>query len=401
MKIHCLLACAILVVAAPLKADWYQFRGPGASGVAADAELPVEIDEESIAWKAPLRGRGLSSPIVVGDQVFLTGCDGPRQDHLLVWAFDAKTGDQLWEREFWATGRTAAHPKTSVAAPTPATDGKHIVAFYSSNDVACLDLEGNLLWYRGLTHDYPNASNSLGMSSSVVIVDGIAVCPVENDTESYTFGLDLETGETVWKLDRPKAANWTSPIGYTMPNTDKKVVLLQSSEGISAIDPQTGNELWSYQDGASTIPSSTSVGSRIYIPSNGITVIEPGKSDPETPEIIWQQGSLSPSTASPVIYRGRVYVLNRAGVLTGADTESGERVLQLRTKGPFSGTPVIAGDSLYVVNEQGLIQVVSLKPDAEEIVSTFELGETILSTPAISGNAMYVRSDGHLWKIAK
>ena len=147
--------------------DWPQFRGPGATGTGDSQDLPVSwSDGQDIAWKLDLPGRGVSSPIVVSDRVIVTASSGYRQDRLHVLCFDARDGRKLWERQFWATGRTMCHPKTCMAAPTPASDGRRIFAFYSTNDLFSLDLDGNLLWLRGLTHDYPNASNSMGMASS-------------------------------------------------------------------------------------------------------------------------------------------------------------------------------------------------------------------------------------------
>ena len=186
------LTTTILAIASTVLfggADWPQFRGADSSGVAADSNLPTEIGE-NIAWSAELPGRGLSGPIVVGGRVLLTASSGYQQDRLHVLCFDAKSGKKLWERQFWATGRTLCHPKMCNATPTPASDGKRVFAFYSSNDVICLDLDGNLEWMRGMTHDYPNASNSLGMASSPVVAGDTLIVPVENLSESFTAGLD-------------------------------------------------------------------------------------------------------------------------------------------------------------------------------------------------------------------
>ena len=111
--------------------------------------------EHNVAWKTAIPGRGVSSPILVAGKVIVTAASGFKQDRLHVLCIDAKTGPIDWERQFWATGRTLCHPTSSVAANTPSSDGKRIFAFFSSNDLACLDLDGNLLWYRGLTHDFP------------------------------------------------------------------------------------------------------------------------------------------------------------------------------------------------------------------------------------------------------
>ncbi|HTD67604.1 MAG TPA: PQQ-binding-like beta-propeller repeat protein, partial [Candidatus Limnocylindria bacterium] len=166
------ISAALLAALQFATADWPQFRGPLGNGIASAADVPAKLDTNSIAWAADLPGRGLSSPIIIGDRVFVTCSSGPKQDRLHVICFNAKDGTKRWERRFWATGRTMSHDKTSVAAPTPASDGERIFAIFSSNDLVCLDLEGNLIWIRGLTRDYPNASNSLGMSSSLTVTDG-------------------------------------------------------------------------------------------------------------------------------------------------------------------------------------------------------------------------------------
>lgn len=381
--------------------DWRQFRGNEA-----DAHSTVDVPTDwsggaPVAWSAELEGRGLASPIVVNGQVIVTASSGPTQERLHVLSFDEHSGELQWERQFWATGRTACHPKTCVAAPTPASDGERIFAFYSSNDVVCLDLNGNLLWFRGLTHDYPNASNSLGMASSPVVADGTLIVMVENDAESFTTGLDTATGETRWHLDRPRAANWTSPVVMVDANTNRQHVLIQSSKGVVAIDPRTGAESWNYQDGASTSPSSVVSGEVVFVPSNGITALKAGQSNPSVPEIVWNEGGLQPGTSSLAAADGALYLINRGGVLSCVKQQDGERLWQLRLQGRFSGSPVIAGDHLFVFNEDGKGFCVKLGAEKGEIVGTHEFGETILCTPAITDGAIYVRSDDHLWKIAQ
>lgn len=208
-------------------ADWLQFRGPHSSGASTETGVRWELNRpENLAWKAALPGRGLSSPIVVGERVFVTAASGPRQEHLHVLCFNAADGTLRWERLFWATGRTMCHEKTCVAAPTPTSDGERLFALFSSNDLFCLDLDGNLVWLRGLTRDYPNVSNSLGMSSSLVTADGVVVAQVENDSESYALGLDVRTGINLWRLDRPRLANWTSPV--VLPgDTSRRLVAME------------------------------------------------------------------------------------------------------------------------------------------------------------------------------
>lgn len=396
------LILAALATSASLvaHADWPHFRGADGSGAVPDAVLPTALDpKRSIAWETPLPGRGLSSPIIVGDRVFVTCSSGPKQARLHVLCFRASDGVRLWERQFFATGRTMCHEKTAVAANSPASDGQRVFALFSSNDLVALDLDGNLLWLRALTLDYPNVSNSLGMSSSLVVADGTVVAQVENDTQPLALGIDTATGVNRWRLDRPKMANWTSPILFTDPSTGQKVVGLQSGKGLLGVDPATGKELWNYAEGASTIPSSAAANGVLYVPSFGITAIKPGAPG-QPPTQLWRANTLRPGTSSPAVFGDRVYTINGAGVLSCGDAKDGKRIWQLRLKGPFSASPVMAGRFLYVPNEAGMLQVVDTSKPEGELISELDLGQTILSTPSISGNALFLRSDGKLWKVA-
>ncbi len=380
--------------------DWRQFRGNAANSVAVDEQPPTELSGGSIAWQVALPGRGVASPIAVGQSIILTASSGYAQDRLHILSFDSETGETQWERQFQATGRTACHEKMSVATPTPASDGERVFAFYSSNDLICTDLAGNLQWYRGLGSEFPNASNSLGMSSSPIVIGSTVIAQVESDAEAFAIGVDAESGETKWKIDRPRKANWTSPTILPASSSSPALALLQSSAGLTAVDPETGTVVWNFADGASTTPSSSVVGGSIFIPSNGITTLKPA-ADGKSFEQLWASSTLSPSTSSAVVMDGMTFCVNRTGALAAGDIETGERLWQLRLKGPFSGTPVAANGHLFYFNENGLAFVVKPTREKGEIVSELDLAETILSSPAVADNALYIRSDGHLWKFAK
>lgn len=380
-------------------ADWRQFRGPNGNGVADEMGVPTTLDlANGKSWKISLPGEGLSSPIIVGDRVFVTCSSGLNQQRLHVICFNAATGSKLWERRFWATGRTMCHEKTAVAAPTPASDGERVVAIFSSNDIVCLDLDGNLIWFRGLGRDYPNASNSLGMSSSLVIAGGVVVAQVESQSEAFTAGLDLQSGLNRWKLERARGPNWTSPV--MLKNGTTELVALQSSKGIVAVEPATGRTVWHYTNSASSVPSSTPNGGTLLVPSQGLTALE-FSTGTESPKPLWRSSQLRPGTPSPTVVGARIFSLNDGGVLTCGDAVTGERLWQLRLKGPFSASLVVAGQFLYCANEKGLVQIVdSTKPEGE-VVSELNLGEPIIGTPSIANGAIYFRSDGWLWRFSK
>ena len=393
-----LVAPSLRVLDDELRADeWLEFRGVGGASRVQEGSLPVELSAADVRWSIDLPGRGLSGVLVVGDRAFVTTSEGPTQDRLHLVCLSASTGKILWDRQVWATGRTMCHPKTSVAAPTPCSDGRHVYAIFSSNDLVCFDLDGNLQWLRGITYDYPNVSNSLGMSSSLLVTADTVIVPVENDSESYSLGIDAATGENRWRLDRPKSANWTSPV-ILKPG----LVALQSRKGIDAIRAVDGSTAWSYSDGADTVSSSALADGVLYVPSNGITALTLDPADPEKqPTQAWRENTLSPATASCVVAGDALYTINGAGVLTAGDRETGKRRWQLRLQGPYSGTPLTDGKHLWAVNEAGLVQVVELGAKEGKVVATLDLGDEILCSPAAADGALYVRSNTKLHKIGR
>lgn len=396
------LSAVCLALVLPSRAaadDWTQFRSADGDGVSTTSKLPAKIDAQSVVWTTDLPGRGVSSPIIVGEQIFVTATTGPKQERLHVLCYNLRDGSLRWDRQFWATGRTMTHEKISGATPSPASDGKQVYAIFSSNDCFALDLEGNLKWFRGLGRDYPNASNSLGMSSSLAVTDGVVIAQVENDCESFTAGLDTATGTNRWKIDRPKRANWTSPTLIPGPN-GKKLVALQSSKGVAAVEPATGKVLWSYDDGASTTASPANADGKLYVPSQGLTVLEPGAAG-QPPKQLWRSAQLRPGTSSPLVVDGRVLILNDGGILSCGDAKDGKRLWQLRLQGPFSATPVAAGGLVYCVNEKGLVQVVDPAKPEGAVVSEFDLSQTIIGTPSIAAGSLFLRSDGKLWRIGR
>lgn len=393
----CLVAVALVVVTSG--ADWLQFRGTDQSAVAASGAPPTAFSKtENVAWTADLPGEGVSGPIVVDGRIVVTASSGPTQDRLHVLCFSAADGHKLWERQFWATGRTQCHPTSSVAANTPASDGKNIYAFFSSNDLVCLDLDGNLKWLRGLTHDYPRAANDVGLASSPVIVDGVVIVQVECQADSFAAGIDAETGENRWRIARPASANWASPTVWHAADGRDGVILI-SGKAIEILDPKTGKVLAKHESAAQTIPSSTVVNEVIYAPCAGLTALK-SAGDGAKLEVLWESNKLGPGAASPVVHEGRVFVINRAGVLACGNAADGDVLWQLRLKGPFWATPVLAGGRLYFASESGAMQVVDITGAKGEIIAENDLGEPLLGTPAIVDGALYVRSDKHLWKIA-
>lgn len=390
------LLIALLAAPGAARGDWTDFRG-GSGFVAADASPPLDwsIDEGvNVAWTADLPGRGVSGPIVVDGRVIVTCSDGPDRERLHVAAFDAAGGAPLWRRQMWATGRTLCYSSSAVAAPTPASDGRRVFVFYSSNDLAAFDLDGALLWTRPLALDHPGVGNDLGMASSPVVAGGVVVVQAECQAASFVIACDAETGATAWEAPRPAASNWSSPLAI---ETDAgPAVVLQGSDGLVAHDARTGQERWRIDVSCGGIPSLTLVDGTLMLPADGLTAFGLGGGEPTE---LWRADRLKPGSPSPVAWRDRVLVINRAGVLTCGDLATGDVVWRRRLGGRFWATPVVAGERAYCVNSDGVTYVVDLAGGGE-VLAEPTFGETIWATPAISGDALYARSHERLWKIA-
>lgn len=397
------LAIALLCLA-PLTgvgADWRQFRGNDSTGVAATgAKPPAAFDaKKNVAWKAELPGRGLSAPVVADGRVFLTASDGPKHDRLSVLAFDAATGRRLWRRTFWATGPTHGHPKTCMAAPTPVTDGRRVVALFATGDLVCLDRDGDVLWVRALHEENPGATDGRGLASSPLLIGSTVVVHFENQNTSFAAGVALDSGANRWRTDRPRELCWSSPITVPGRKPGERLALLQGSTRLSAVDPLTGKEVWHLERDSDPIASSVRAGNVLYVPGGkGMAAfrLPPAAG---VPQLLWEKPKLAVGTASPVVVGDHLYAL-RGPILTTADAKTGAAVSRLRLDGPFSASPVSAGGLLYCINEAGLAQVVAPGAKEARILNAGALGETILATPALAGGAVFVRSDRHLWKFA-
>jgi outer membrane protein assembly factor BamB len=391
-----LLALASAVPASAT--DWPQFRGPGGSGLSPDAGFPVRWSTtENLRWKADLPGRGLSCPVVAAGRVYLTACSGYQQQRLHVLCFDAASGKRLWERHFRATGPTMCNPQTCMAAPTPCTDGERIYALFATGDLACLNRDGDLVWYRSLVGDYPTVTNQVGMAASPVLYKDTLLLPLENIGESFAAGLDANTGQNRWKTERRRDINWVTP--QLLTRDGRTEALFQTAADTTAYDPATGAKRWTYTAGkpSSVVPPVIADG-LVLVPGGELVALRPPR-DGGTPEVLWKSNRLRTAYSSALYRDGRVYAVNESGVLNCVGVKEGKLLWQQRLKGMHWASPVAAGDRLYVVNEQGLATVVQLG-DQPTVLARNALDETIMATPALADGAIYIRSDQHVTCIA-
>jgi outer membrane protein assembly factor BamB len=395
-KILCAWAILLGLATATPAGDWSQFRGAGAGGVSEEKGLPTQWStSEGQRWKVDLPGRGVSSPIVAGGRVYLTASSGIDGKRLHVLCFDVATGKKHWERQFWGTGNTACHPKTCMAAPTPVTDGERIYPLFATGDLACLDKDGNLIWYRSLVGDYPAITNQVGMAASPVLWKDVLIVPMDNVGDSFLAGLDKFTGGNRWKTERDRDINWVTPL--VLDNGGQAEVVFPCDKQIVAYDPETGKQRWVYKGkDLASIPSPVIAKDVLLVPGKEVLALQvaPPKGEPV---VAWKTNKLASGYVTPIYYEGKVYTVAGKQVIC-ADPANGKVLWQERIDGDISASHVLGDGKLYVVNEAGTTFVIQLG-DKPQTVATNQLNETILATPAVGDGALFLRSDQHLYCI--
>jgi outer membrane protein assembly factor BamB len=386
----------LLTVTLGFAAEWTGFRGNNGSAVSSEKSIPTKWSKtEGIRWKVDLPGRGLSNPVIAGGKVYVTACTSYKERRLHVLCFDEATGKKLWARQIAATGSTACHPETNMAAPTPVTDGKNVYALFATADLVAFDSEGTMLWYRSLVGDYPDLSNQVGMASSPALIGGVLILPMENAGDSFLAGVDVKTGENKWRIKREREINWTTP--FEIKTQGKTAGLAVTRSEALAFDPQTGKEIWRYTDeGLSSIPSATQGAGMIFVPGQGVLrALKPGNTG--SPEVAWEAKGVTGGYPSPVYYDGNLYGLASV-TLNCLDAKDGKERWKQRVTGPFNSSPVIANGLIYVTNARGKTYVIE-PGDKAKVVAENDIEDKIQATPAFANGCIYLRSDKALYCI--
>jgi outer membrane protein assembly factor BamB len=391
-----MVAGALLWCLTASAADWPEFLGPRGRGTAPERPIRTRWSEsEGIEWKVDLPGRGASSPIVVGDLVIVTASSGARQDQLHIVAFDKASGRPQWHRRLWATGRTLVHPTSAVAAGTPASDGKRIIALFASCDLFAVDLAGRLLWQRNLAVEHPRSGNDVGMGTSPRIIDGTVVVQIDCQGDAFVLAVDAATGEDRWIEPRQRIASWSSPRAVTTPQHGE-CVLLQSPHGLDLRRVADGKSVWSWKGDCAAIPMAVESPSGFHVPGDGMVTVTLAAVGAQP---AWRSTKLSCGIASPLAWGDSLACINRAGVLCIGDATDGRLRGQVRLAGSFWASPILAGDTIVAANKEGKTFLVSAAGEPK-IIAENELPGVFTATPAVADGNLYLRSESTLWKVA-
>ncbi len=398
--VRCPLAAMLLLIAyastAQAEGNWLSFRGDGGRSAAAEAMPPIDFDVPSgkgVAWKSPTTGRGIGGPLVIDNLVVVTGCDGEDQRDIHIEAFDRQSGKRQWLRSLRSTGRPFTHPTSANASPTSVSDGSRVFALFSSCDLVCLDLEGHVIWLRGLALDHPKTGNDISMSSSPAIIDGVVCVQLENQGDSFAAGIDAETGKTLWRIERPRDSNWSTPQPITLGD-GIAAFAMQDSSAISIVRADNGETVHQFYAKCDTTASCTYAPPYLLFPGDETTAL---RIDSTGVEVAWQNNRLRPQRCSPVVHGNRVY-MGKGSVLIGGNLSDGEVAWQQRLPGINSvwASPLYTAAGIFVFDSSGQVVVVRDNGDEAEIIGEPKIGEGILATPAVVGDSLYLRTENSI-----
>ncbi len=382
-------------------AAWPAFRGDGTSTTDAN-NLPLKWSaEEGIAWQVQLPGYGQSSPVVWGDTVFVTAASGEMKETLIVAAYDLASGKQRWKQQFPATEKEKATDYVSKAAPTPAVDGERVYAFFESGDLLALDHSGKLLWQRQLTKEYGAFQGNHGLGSSLALAQAGLVVLIDHDAPGYLLCIDKATGKNRWKVDRDARVSWSSPI--VVPGAEEEI-LISSAGVVQAYRASDGELIWQHSglDG-NTVPSPTAAGDLVVIGSREAAWNVALKRGAQVEDRIAWKAEASSSFGSPLVHRGKVYFVNRAGVATCVELATGKTLWSQRLPGSCWASPLGAGDRVYFFTKDGETVVVAAAGDQDHrptVLAENSLPEsgTVYGVAAVPG-AFVVRTTEKLYRI--
>ena len=412
---NCLALPIVLWTGLAFGVDWTQFRGPGGRASSDEKGLPVKWSStENIVWKTKLPGPGASSPITLGDRVFLT-CysgyglkpnEGDMQDlmrHVL--CIDRKTGRILWTSDFkpvlpesgYSGGNNSWHGYSS---STPATDGHRLYVFFGKSGVSCLDLDGKPLWNTKVG----SGATGWGSSNSPILYKDLVIVNASIESGSLV-ALNKTTGEEVWRAANI-GSSWNTPVLVDVEN-GKTELVLNESKAVIAFDPAAGKELWRVGGfGGYVCPSVVAHDDVVYVVRGRVLAIRAGgRGNVGETNVLWRGrgGSLVPS---PLFHNGHVYWVRRGGSAYCLDAASGKTVYEGRlTPQPnvIYASLIAADDKLYCVTQRDGTYVLAAKSKFQQLAHNVFADDKSRTnaSPVVSNGQLLMRTDRNLYCIGK
>ena len=390
-----ILFAAVLPIALPVTAalaptDWPAWRGPTRDGLAAPGQSPLIqwSETENVLWKAPLPGRGHSSPTVVGDRIYLATAD-PVKKSQSVLCLDRKSGKLLWQSEVHAANaESGKHGNSSAASSTVACDGERLfINFLNAGAVhtSALDLTGKVLWQRKVCDFVAHQ----GFASSPVLHAALVLVAADHRGGGVVAALDQKTGAPVWSESRPKLPNYTTPA--IVQAGGRTQMVLAGCNLLTSLDPLTGKKLWEVAGSTEEcVVTMVTDGVRVfagggYPKNHTVAMLADGSGT-----VAWQN-TARVYVPSMIVQAGHLYAVMDAGVAACWKSDTGEELWKERLGGDFFASPVMVGDRIYASNVSGKTFVFTATPKSFQLLAQNQLGEEAYASPVICGDRIYLR----------
>ena len=409
---------------------WPQWRGPKGTGTAPEGNPPTDWSEtESIRWKVPLPGKGLSTPIIWQDRIFVTtaipygreleprysGAPGAhdnvpvtRRHEFVVISLSRQDGSTIWRKTVHeGLPHEGGHYTGSLASGSPVTDGKLVYAYFGSHGLYCFDWDGDLQWKIDLGQ--MNTKHGHGEGSSPALFQDTLVVNWDHEGQSYVVALDKQTGRQRWRVERNEVTSWASPI--VVEQEGKPQVIISGTDRLRGYDLGTGDVIWECGGLSSNVVATPVAGDGMVIAGSSYETrnllaiqLDGAQGDiTGSDRVVWSRTQGTPYVPSPLLYKGYVYFLRHyQGILSRVDAKTGEeRVGPFRLNGlrNIYASPVAAGNRLYVTDLDGSTMVISHGP-IPRIMALNRLDDRFGASAAIAGDEIYLRGEKFLYCIA-
>jgi outer membrane protein assembly factor BamB len=397
--------------------NWTHFRGSNLDGKSEGSGFPVRwTGSENVAWRAEIPGRGWSSPVVFGDQVWCTTATLDGKEMYAV-CTDFNTGKNLHYLKVFAPDKVfRKHSINSYATPTPAIEPGFVYVHFGRYGTACIDTEkGSIIWKRNDLE----CRHVQGPGSSPVLYGDLLILHLEGTDVRYIIALDKKTGKTAWKADRP--AEPYNPLreiqkkAYITPlviqEGGRDLLISNGAAVCIAYDPSTGDEIWRIVKGAeSTVAMPVESGGLVYFNTGyevspegekycELLAVDPGgMGDVTHSHVRWSIKLPFMQLSTPVVNRGLIYIIDSEARFLCLDAKTGETVWSEQLKGKYNSSPILADGRLYFSSTKGVTTVISEGRTMKVLAENTLEGE-IWATPAFPEGSILLRTSEYLYRI--
>jgi outer membrane protein assembly factor BamB len=431
MKHRLLTLLTILLSALCLRAEeanWPEFRGPQGNGISTATDLPLHWSEQqNVKWSTPIHGKAWSSPVIWGRQVWVTTATADGHELFAV-CLDRDTGKVIRDLKLFDVAKPQfCHPFNSYASPTPAIEAGRIYVTFGAPGTACLETEtGKVLWTR---RDI-ECNHFRGAGSSPILYSNLFLLNFDGSDHQFVLALDKQTGRTVWEKQRSIDYQDLGPDGRPEQGGDyrkafgtcqvatfdgRTILLSQGSRALYAYDPPSGDELWRLEERSSYSGASRPLTGHglVFVSagfgSGGVLAIRPGKAgevlDTKAPgtdatqlQVVWKTKPNAPKKPSLLLLGDLLFAIDDSGVATCWEALTGKVVWSERLGGHYSASPLAAGGRIYLFSEEGKTTVVAAGREFKKLAEN-QLGDGFMASPAVSGEALFLRSRTQLYRI--